>query len=268
MNCPPLSAHLNTEDVLAIFRRLEGAVLPAPTAMSLTCDYLAMTHHYYALLCMFACDRLGVQCNNVLKRPSCSNNPAVHWELTGDWTVECISPLDEQRNAKTRTNPTGNDNSLQDGDRKTASLPSAWPSVAYALVLAGSDEAAHNFEVRRAYLAKHDIELRKFDAVNGQQEFGNRFSIHTMEDGVDRFSYLNPVTQERITEKSPEFLKPGELGYTASMKRVMMAAQAEQLPQVMVIDDDAIFTCNFAEDLKRVLAQTRCAGPADDDLGQ
>ena len=54
--------------------------------------------------------------------------------------------------------------------------------MAYVLILGGSDEATTNFVVRRKYLAEHGVELRKFDAVNGQQQFGNRFSIFTMED--------------------------------------------------------------------------------------
>ena len=82
--------------------------------------------------------------------------------------------------------------------------------------------------------------------------------------GVKKFSYLNPRTNERITETSPEFLKPGELGYTASMRNVMLQAQAEKLPQVMVIDDDAIFACSFGADLKKTLLQPRCAPPVGD----
>ena len=136
-----------------------------------------------------------------LKVPACSNNPSAHWELTGDWTIECIPSPRKQQPQQPQANPNGGADAVGGGgggafvhDSVTAPQPpsasapsstlpiSGWPSVAYVLILGGSDGGNTNFADRRDFLAKHDIELRKFDAVNGQEQFGNRFSIFTMDD--------------------------------------------------------------------------------------
>lgn len=56
-------------------------------------------------------------------------------------------------------------------------------------------------------------------------------------------------------------LKPGELGYLATMRDLLADAQRRRVRALLVFDDDALLHQEFAQRLEHILGESdRCAG--------
>ena len=57
---------------------------------------------------------------------------------------------------------------------------------------------------------------------------------------------------------SPGYLTAGERGYMRSMYQVLQTVYNDPTREyVLVLDDDALFTCTFEQDLDRLLSESR-----------
>lgn len=205
--------------------------------------------------------------HNLIALPGCTNNPSYYWERTGEWTVECESDA-------------GHGTALA-MDQVDTQVPPGWPTVAYVLSLESSE--SQNYLSRKAFLKRHNIELRLFPAVDGAAAFGSRYSVRNVTRPIteqqkaaksagngdefiteQKMVYMDPDTGIESIEGEKGFLKPGERGYTASMRALFklgIETTDGSMDRVMVIDDDALFSCEFERDLTLALSQARCASP-------
>eukprot|EP00042_Codosiga_hollandica_P042477 m.390021 g.390021 ORF g.390021 m.390021 type:complete len:494 (+) comp56338_c0_seq7:2743-4224(+) len=167
----------------------------------------------------------------------CSVNPAVLYEGRNHFVPEC---------------PTV--------DIDVASDPTlAYPTHAYVLSLPSKMQAFHE---RRDFLRTFGIELERWPAVNGSATF-NASEYGTMIDPKKHKTvrtWLNPQNKVLTREGAEDgFLTLGERGYLASMKKLFEHVLTKpEVDSVMVIDEDAVFDCNFREQLLHVLQQPRC----------
>eukprot|EP00040_Diaphanoeca_grandis_P012058 m.61522 g.61522 ORF g.61522 m.61522 type:complete len:480 (-) comp22998_c0_seq1:42-1481(-) len=162
--------------------------------------------------------------------PLCHVNPSSYFEKAAVWVPECEDPT-----------------------LVAQPMEAMWPSRAYVLNLKGSDE---QYTLRKRFLHKHNIDLRRFEAVNGKERFGAEY----FSENIDGSNVLAMKRDGKVIRKGESgFLTAGERGYLASMLEVLAEVESDaSLTSVMVIDDDALFTCSFEDDLKKLLSDTRC----------
>jgi hypothetical protein len=189
--------------------------------------------------------------DNAVQRPSCVNNPSSHWEFTGEWAVECQGSLPDHM--------AGNPADL---------AASSWPSEAFVLSLVApteEEDAPNKRGVQELvqFLAKQDITLHRFPAVNGRIVFADRYKRL-----AKKTFYMNPLSHKPVAEfvyteqgkqKNPSFMKAGELGYLASMRALLVMALERKLDRVLVLDDDVVFHCDFKARLTAMLMSPRCS---------
>ncbi|KAA8496146.1 hypothetical protein FVE85_2301 [Porphyridium purpureum] len=132
-----------------------------------------------------------------------------------------------------------------------------WPLEAYVLSL-DRDGAAERYEVRRSFLKQHGIELRRMMAVDGAAVFGMHYST----DEKGKSVYVDPKTKQRFVEGRPGYLSPGERGYQATMYKLFSELSEPgriASGNILVVDDDVVFECDFKEKLTRLLSEQRCS---------
>ena len=168
----------------------------------------------------------------------CAINPSVHFGDTGKQVREC--PV---------TWPRG-------------SPDVHLPDHSYMLSLRGPRrlDEVDAVTAKRTFLAQHGIHLSRFQAVNGSNAYGHLYRREWSDKARSaRTVYRAPGQKHALREGDPGYLTPGERGYIASMRGVFtQALRHKSVTSILVLDDDAIFTCSFEKDLRRVLAQPRC----------
>ena len=180
----------------------------------------------------------AVKYTQVLKPAGCSVNPAVAYESTGELPPEC------------------------EPERKSMSAISAWPTHAYVINLPEKIQAFHD---RRDYLESFGIKLQRWPAVNGSAVF-KASEYETIPDGTaanktTRRWYDASRKKWAHEDKDDGFLTLGERGYLASMKKLFESALTDpEAKTILVIDEDAIFDCDFRARLLDVLSSPRCGG--------
>lgn len=81
----------------------------------------------------------------------------------------------------------------------------------------------------------------------------------TRSDNVPILAWSVPGTDTVLEPGQRGYLTPGERGYMRSMYMLLEAAYRDPSKEtVLVLDDDALFTCNFERDLSKLLAEPRC----------
>eukprot|EP00041_Stephanoeca_diplocostata_P035439 m.1249312 g.1249312 ORF g.1249312 m.1249312 type:complete len:443 (+) comp24701_c0_seq36:443-1771(+) len=189
---------------------------------------------------------IGSLAHQFIDVPVCVNNPIFHYSHTGVWVPECQTIVAEQHHK-------------------------AWPTRSFILNLDGHEP---RFDERRSFLEKHGINLERFPAVDGRIKFADDYKQVVEYDTKTGEKHV----QMHWVKKGPEgsvVLKPGdrgyltmgERGYLASMRAVLKMAYAdESCTSIMVIDDDAVFSCNFGSDLTKLLSEPRCGACASDNI--
>lgn len=163
---------------------------------------------------------------------NCALNPSLHYEATGQRVLECPSE--------------------EDGHDPEAS----YPRRAYCLSLPGQEEA---FEERRLALAKHGITLARLEAVNGHEAFAAQYGSELDAASGKLIKTYTTANGTVLRSSEPGFLTAGERGYLASMRKLFATLLDDPTAtNVMVIDDDAVFACDFEHRMQAVLRHPRC----------
>eukprot|EP00038_Savillea_parva_P028021 m.62757 g.62757 ORF g.62757 m.62757 type:complete len:467 (+) comp8111_c0_seq1:326-1726(+) len=173
------------------------------------------------------------------KKPTCVNNPPMHFERTGDLIRECKT---YQRS-------------------HTAESPSWVPQQAFVLSLKPPSDP--NVASRVAYLEKQGLTAAAFPAVNGASEFASMYGEAIDEDtGNPVTTYTDPRQPDKVLRRHDDgFLTAGERGYLATMQRILESALQNGTESIVVLDDDAVLDCAFKSALAKVLADDRCSAP-------
>eukprot|EP00035_Acanthoeca_spectabilis_P020897 m.435143 g.435143 ORF g.435143 m.435143 type:complete len:457 (-) comp17817_c0_seq1:989-2359(-) len=180
------------------------------------------------------------------KKPSCVNNPPFHYQRTGDLIKEC----------KTYK-------------RSRSAESTSWiPTSAYILSLKPADHPAIAGRIK--FLEDQGLVGHAFKATDGREEFAAMYG--EVEDEFDTGKLVQTYTNPRrpdvtIRKGAPGFLTPGELGYLATMERLIKQALADGTESLIVLDDDAVLDCSFRSSLDRILNNDRCSAPIRPDLG-
>mmetsp|Transcript_16818 Transcript_16818/g.49527 ORF Transcript_16818/g.49527 Transcript_16818/m.49527 type:complete len:274 (-) Transcript_16818:14-835(-) len=184
--------------------------------------------------------------------PKCAVNPSMFYEDVGVWVPECL----------------GNTTTTAEQDEEDGATISA----AYMLSLGGTQNHL-NYLARKRYLARHGVDLQRFPAVDGWELFGSEYVEKTVaarrhrgrQPGSDDSAPVRKTVQawrrdggELLLPGQTGYLTPGERGYMRSMYTLLKKVYEDpSRKHVLVLDDDALFTCTFERDLAKVLGESR-----------
>jgi hypothetical protein len=178
------------------------------------------------------------------KRPSCVDNPPMHFERTGDLIQEC----------KTYK-------------RSRAAQSTTWiPHQARILSLKASTHPAITSRVK--FLESQGLEASVFRATDGSAEFASMYG-EVIDGDTNRpvITYTDPAHPDKILRRDdPGFLTSGERGYLTTMKRLIEDAISNGTESLIVLDDDAVMDCSFRSSLDRILNDDRCSAAVRPDL--
>jgi len=169
-----------------------------------------------------------------IPRPSCVNNPAIHYENTGQIIEEC------------KPKPPA-----------TPDPQKGWPTKAYVLTLNMESQAMKD---RQKYLGKNGIRVDSFEGVNGRDLWGSEYDYIYDEAVKQNVTYhRSPDTGALTLKDQPGFLTAGERGYRGTMRKLFGRLLLKKVTgNVLVMDDDALFDCDIWNKLKELLADQRC----------
>eukprot|EP00039_Didymoeca_costata_P004938 m.77113 g.77113 ORF g.77113 m.77113 type:complete len:453 (+) comp12602_c0_seq4:167-1525(+) len=167
-------------------------------------------------------------------KPICVNNPALHYEFKGDVVSECSPKIPS-----------------------TPDTSNGWPKRAYILTL---DAFSPGIKQRQAFLGRNNVRLNVFHAVDGRELYGRQYShVYDEVEGQNVSYHRDPQTGLLTVKGQPGFLTAGERGYRDSMSKLFRnLIQRNYTGNVLVVDDDVLFRCDFADKLKEVLQSPRC----------
>jgi hypothetical protein len=122
------------------------------------------------------------------------------------------------------------------------------------------DKDSPSVVAKQKFLGKRGLRLDVIQGVNGHDLFGSEYSYVYDEAVQENVTYRrDPQTGELTLKGQAGFLTAGERGYRGSMRKLFARLiLTNVVGNVLVLDEDALFKCNFETKLRDLLAVPRC----------